>query len=197
MFYDFAKRAFNTSCDCEHLNLWLLHPYTLSWALTSELLSDAVILMEKTKERSAKILSTVYYAFSETQCYKWSLLLILLKYVDQDWRCSILKFMYILTVGFYVNKVLGICALFNCSFFNTGNFAVTPKWSCNYVWILRIACEIKVQQVLKLIIGYWKVVKDKYIDICWKIIHTSKTNSHMYMYAHVAVCEISVSMMYS
>lgn len=112
-----AKRAFNTSCDCEHLNLWLLHPYTLSWALTSELLSDAVILMEKTKERSAKILSTVYYAFSETQCYKWSLLLILLKYVDQDWRCSILKFMYTLTVGFYVNKVLGICALFNCSFF--------------------------------------------------------------------------------
>lgn len=71
--------------------------------------------MEKTKERSAKILSTVYYAFSETQYYKWSLLLILLKYVDQDWRCSILKFMYILTVGFYVNKVLGICALFSCS----------------------------------------------------------------------------------
>lgn len=80
--------------------------------------------MEKTKERSAKILSTVYYAFSETQYYKWSLLLILLKYVDQDWRCSILKFMYILTVGFYVNKVLGICALFSCSvgffFFHTG-----------------------------------------------------------------------------
>lgn len=42
-------------------------------------------------------------------------------------------------------------------------------------------------------------MKEKYIDICWKIIHTSKTNSHMYryMYAHVAVCEISVSMMYS
>lgn len=33
-------------------------------------------------------------------------------------------------------------------------------------------------------------MKDKYIDICWKIIHTSKTNSHMYMYAHVAVCEV-------
>lgn len=62
---------------------------------------------------------------------------------------------------------------------------------------LDIACEIKVQRVLKLIISYWKVMKDKYIDICWKIIHTSKTNSHMYMYAHVAVCEISVSMMYS
>lgn len=40
-------------------------------------------------------------------------------------------------------------------------------------------------------------MEDKYIDICWKIIHTSKTNSHIYMYAHVAVCEISVSMMYS
>lgn len=48
---------------------------------------------------------------------KWSLLLILLKYVDQDWRCSILKFMYILTVGFYVNKVLGVCALFKCCIF--------------------------------------------------------------------------------
>lgn len=127
MFYDFAKRAFNTSCDCEHLNLLLLHPYTLSWALTSELLSDAVILMEKTKEKSAKILSTVYYAFSETQCYKWSLLLILLKYVDQDWRCSILKFMYTLTVGFYVNKVLGICPLFNCSSFSYRKFCSNSK----------------------------------------------------------------------
>lgn len=132
--------------------------------MTSESLSDAVILMEKTKERSAKILSTVYYAFSETQYYKWSLLLILLKYVDQDWRCSILKFMYILTVGFYVNKVLGICALFSCSvgffFFPYRNILqVTPKLPWNY-------CMFKFNEFS----NWWFLLVN---------IHTSKTPGYM------------------
>lgn len=56
--------------------------------------------------------------------------------------------------------------------------------------------KFKVQRVFKFIIGYWKVVKDNYIDICWKIIYILKINSYMYMYVYVVVCEILVSMMY-
>lgn len=65
MFYDFVKRVFNIFCDCEYLNFWFLYLYTLSWVLILELLFDVVILMEKIKERSVKILLIVYYVFSE------------------------------------------------------------------------------------------------------------------------------------